>query len=111
MSQPPPENRRRQPRTAVSLLVQLRVDSFEAFLSEYATSLSTSGMFITTESPRDVGEVVYLQFTLKDGSKLIEGLGRVVRVNGTGMGVEFVDFDEASKALIERICREREGKG
>ena len=46
----------------------------------------------------------------KDGSKLIEGLGKVVRVSegkGTdsGMGVEFVDFDTESMALIEEICR------
>ncbi len=116
MSEPqePGENRRRHPRTALSLLVQYRCDSFEDFLAEYATNISLGGMFIATAEPREAGELIYLQFTLKDGSKLIEGLGRVVRVNApgekgrtAGMGVEFVSFDEASMALIEDICGAR----
>ena len=65
---------------------------------------------IKSDTPREVGSLIYLQFTLQDGSKLIEGLGRVVRVSDgskdglPGMGVEFVNFDSESMALIEQIC-------
>jgi uncharacterized protein (TIGR02266 family) len=109
-TQPSGAERRRFPRTVVSMLVQYRFDTFEEFLAEYSTSLSLGGLFIATEAPRQVGAVIYLQFCLKDGSRLIEGMGRVVRVcppggkEPQGMGVEFVDLDPESQALLERLC-------
>jgi uncharacterized protein (TIGR02266 family) len=80
-------------------------------LSEYSTNISIGGMFIRTDQPKDEGTLVYLQFYLRDGAKLIEGLGRVVRVNpsdladdaAAGMGIEFVNFDEESMELIRQI--------
>lgn len=105
------ENRRKHPRTPLSLLVQYRFNTFEDFLAEYSLNISPGGMFIRTDEPRAEGEVIYLQFSLKDGSRLIEGMGRVVRVNPpgvegrvAGMGIEFVNFDDESMALIEDIC-------
>lgn len=105
-------DRRRYPRVPLSLLIQYRFDTLEDFLSEYSTDISMGGMFIRTEQPKDEGTLVYLQFYLRDGAKLIEGLGRVVRVNpldpaggdaAAGMGIEFVNFDEESMELIRQI--------
>ena len=111
------DNRRRHERAPLSLLVQFRFNSFEDFLAEYSVNLSPGGIFIRTEEPREEGAIIYLQFSLADGSRLIEGMGKVVRVNpaGTpgvvpGMGVEFVNFDEESIALIEEICAARLAK-
>ena len=108
------DERRRFPRTPLSLLVQYRLNSFEDFLAEYSVNISPGGMFIKTDKPLDEGSMVYLQFSLKDGSRLIEGMGKVVRVNPPGvkdripgMGVEFVNFDEESMALINEICAQR----
>ncbi len=108
---PPSGNKRRYPRTPLSLLVQYRFDTFDDFLAEYSKDISPGGMFIRTNDPREEGSMIYLQFSLKDGSKLIEGLGRVVRVNRPGdpdrtpgMGIEFVNFDDESMALIQEIC-------
>ncbi|MBI5546165.1 MAG: TIGR02266 family protein [Deltaproteobacteria bacterium] len=108
------DERRRHPRAPLQLLIQYRFDTFEEFLAEYSTDLSVGGMFIKTNEPREEGAFVYLQFALKDGSRLIEGLGRVVRVNlpgdpavVAGMGVEFVNFDADSMALIEEIVARR----
>ena len=105
-----PKHERKHPRTRVSLLVQYRFNSLEDFLAEYATNLSPGGIFIATEEPSPVGTMLYVQFSLKDGSKLIEGMGRVAHVQQPtkdqprGMGVEFVQFDEASMELIAKIC-------
>jgi molecular chaperone DnaK len=108
-------NRRKHPRTPLSLLVQYRFNSFEDFLAEYSVDISPGGMFIRTAEPREMGSMIYLQFQLKDGSKLIEGLGKVVWVNapGTpgraaGMGIEFINFDDESMALIEEICASKQ---
>lgn len=106
------QDRRRYPRVPLSLLIQYRFDTLEDFLAEYSTDISIGGMFIRTDQPREVGSLIYLQFYLRDGAKLIEGLGRVVRVSDQepgrtdgeyGMGVEFVNFDAESMKLIEQI--------
>jgi uncharacterized protein (TIGR02266 family) len=108
------DDRRKHPRTPLSLLVQFRFNSFEEFLAEYAVNISPGGMFIRTDKPNDEGTTIFLQFSLKDGSPLIEGMGRVVRVNPpgvegrvAGMGIEFENFDEESMALIHDICAAR----
>ncbi len=112
----PADDRRRYPRVSLSLLIQYRFDTLDDFLAEYSTNISMGGMFIRTEQPREVGSLIYLQFYLRDGAKLIEGLGRVVRVAEPdpedpdaehGMGVEFVNFDDESMRLVEHIV---EGK-
>ena len=106
--------KRKYPRYSLSLLVQYRFNTFEDFLAEYAENISLGGMFIRTDTPREEGALIYLQFALKDGSRLIEGLGRVVRVNPVGvphrtpgMGVEFVNFDAESMSLVEEIIASR----
>ena len=109
-------DKRRHPRTPLNVLVQFRFDTFDEFLAEYSINISPGGIFVKTDEPREEGAVIYLQFALKDGSKLIEGMGRVVRVNPPGdpkrppgMGIEFMNFDEDSMALIAEICAQRSG--
>ncbi|MBN2494815.1 MAG: TIGR02266 family protein [Deltaproteobacteria bacterium] len=107
------DERRRYPRAPVSLLIQYRFDTLDDFLAEYSTDISMGGMFIRTDDIREEGSLVYLQFYLRDGAKLIEGLGRVVRVvhpeeaespnSFPGMGIEFVNFDDESMQLVEQI--------
>ena len=103
--------RRKFPRVPLNLLIQYRFDTFEDFVSEYAANISEGGMFIRTDEPRDEGAMIYLQFVLKNGTKLIEGLGRVIRVvdkdAAAGMGIEFVNFDEDSWATIRSIVQGR----
>ncbi|MHB1844144.1 MAG: TIGR02266 family protein [Deltaproteobacteria bacterium] len=110
-------DKRRHPRAELQLLVQYRFDSVGDFLAEYSSNISLGGIYVRTDRPREEGALIYLQFALKDGSRLIEGLGRVVRSNPPGeglpegiepgMGVEFVNFDDESIELIERIVQER----
>ena len=109
-----PDDRRKHPRTPLSLLVQFRFNTFEDFLADYSHDISTGGMFVRTDEPKEEGSMVYLQFSLKDGSRLIEGMGKVVRCNPpgevgrvAGMGIEFLNFDEESMTLIEEICASR----
>ena len=112
--EPQGSDKRNHPRAELSLLIQFRFDTFDDFLAEYSIDISTGGMFIRTNTPREEGSFIYLQFSLRDGSRLIEGLGKVVRVNLpdesgriAGMGVEFVNFDEESMQLIEEIVAQK----
>jgi type IV pilus assembly protein PilZ len=108
--------KRRHPRAPLQLLVQYRFQTMGEFLAEYSSNISLGGIYIRTDHPREEGALIYLQFTLRDGSALIEGLGKVVRSNPPeglpagmepGMGVEFVNFDEESMQLIEQIVTDR----
>ncbi len=107
-------DRRRSPRVALDLLIQYRFESYEAFLGDRSLDISVGGIFICTEAPREEGTLVYLQFRLKEGAPLVEGLGRVVRVNPpgvpgrvAGMGIEFVNLDDESRQTIEDIVARR----
>ncbi len=104
--------RRQHPRLPLRMLVQFRLHDMNEFLREYAANISVGGMFIRTTTPHPSGAMVYIQFQLLDGHKLIEGLGKVVHVNppdhpAPGMGVEFVNMDAESHQLIQSIIDER----
>lgn len=104
--------RRKYARVDLNLLIQYRFDSLDEFLVEYASNISEGGIFLRTDAPRNMGSMVYLQFALRDGTTLIEGLGKVVHVNPAGsaepgLGIEFVSLDEDSKEMIRAIVNER----
>lgn len=102
--------RRRHARAAANLLIQYRFDTFEAFVTEYIEEISEGGLSVRNpELIRPVGTTVHLQFVLRDGTWLIEGLARVARIEETPerrMALEFVDIDEASVTLIRRMVQE-----
>lgn len=96
----------------LKMLVQFRLGDLDEFMRDHAVNISAGGMFIRTAQPQPEGSMVYLQFQLADGAKLIEGLGKVVHVNPPdhpvpGMGIEFVNLDSGSRRLIDRIIKER----
>lgn len=80
--------------------------SFDAFISEYITNISRSGVFIRAKQPLAVGTKVNLRFSvIMDDLEIIEGEGEVVRVESdpSGMGVVFTELTSYSQELIERL--------
>ena len=81
-------------------------ESFDAFIQEYVTNISRTGVFIKAQNPLPVGTRVNLHFTvIMDDIEAIEGVGEVVRVDDDppGMGVVFRELSQYSKNLIERL--------
>jgi hypothetical protein len=78
--------------------------SFDAFIQEYVTNISKTGVFIRAQTPLPVGSRVNLCFTviMKD-IETIEGVGEVVRVEKDGMGVVFSELSSYSRSLIDRL--------
>lgn len=112
----PEEDARAAPRVPLSMLVQYRFDTLEDFVAEHSVDISENGIFVRSDNPRKPGSMIYLQIALKDGSKLIEGFGRVARVGKDGqgrqgMGIQFINFDDESMALIAKIVAGRLDKG
>jgi Tfp pilus assembly protein PilZ len=81
-------------------------ESFDAFIHEYVTNISRTGVFIKSKAPLPIGTKVNLRFTLiMDDIETIEGTGEVVRVEAepAGMGIVFCELACESKTLIERV--------
>jgi uncharacterized protein (TIGR02266 family) len=81
-------------------------ESFDAFVHEYVTNVSRSGVFIRSKEPLPVGTEVNLTFTVITGDiETIEGAGQVVRVQDDppGMGVAFTKLTKYSEDLLVRL--------
>ena len=109
------EEKRRFPRAAVELSVEVRFGSVQEFLNATAEDLSVGGMFLRSQHFGDpgvehsMGSLVALQFDA-GSRRVVQGIGRVVRVIrpgvagvAPGVGVEFVELDEASRKLVSAI--------
>ena len=97
-------------RRADRITINKEFESFDAFIEEYVTNISRSGVFIRSKSPLTVGTKVNLRFTvIMDDIETIEGVGEVVRVEKepTGMGVVFRELSGYSKDLIEKLLVQR----
>ena len=95
-------------RRADRITINKEFESFDAFIEEYVTNISRSGVFIRSKSPLEVGTKVNLRFTvIMDDIETIEGTGEVVRVDDSGMGIVFRDLTGYSKNLIERLLVQR----
>jgi uncharacterized protein (TIGR02266 family) len=81
-------------------------ESFDAFVHEYVTNVSRSGVFIRSKEPLPIGTEVQLTFTvIMDEVETIEGTGKVVRVEDDppGMGVAFTELTKYSEGLLVRL--------
>ena len=99
-------------RTEERITINKEFESFDAFIQEYVTNISRTGVFIRAQNPLPVGTQVNLRFTvIMDDMETIEGVGEVVRVEkdgtNTGMGVVFRELSGYSKDLIDKLLTQR----
>ena len=98
------DKRRKEERVTINK----EFESFDAFIQEYVTNISRTGVFIRAQSPLDVGTRVNLRFTvIMEDIETIEGIGEVVRVEKDGMGVVFRELSAHSKDLIDKLLTRR----
>jgi PilZ domain len=94
------------PRKHDRVTINKEFESYEAFISEYVTNISQSGVFVRSKAPLPIGTKVNLRFTvIMDDIETIEGIGEVVRVHDDppGMGVVFTELSSYSQGLIEKL--------
>jgi hypothetical protein len=96
----------RKERRDARVTINKEFESFDAFIQEYVTNISRTGVFIKSKNPLPVGTEVNLRFTvIMEDIETVDGIGEVVRVddNPSGMGVVFREIGAYSKALIDRL--------
>jgi hypothetical protein len=90
------------------LTINKEFESFDAFIQEYVTNISRTGVFIRAQNPPAVGTRVNLRFTvIMDDIETIEGIGEVVRTEKDGVGVVFRELSAYSKDLIDKLLTQR----
>jgi hypothetical protein len=97
-------------RVGERVTINKEFESFDAFIQEYVTNISRTGVFIKSQTPLAIGTRVNLRFTvIMDDIETIEGIGEVVRVekDPPGMGVVFRELSTFSKDLIEKLLVQR----
>ena len=97
-------------RAGERVTINKEFESFDAFIQEYVTNISRTGVFIKSQTPLSIGTRVNLRFTvIMDDIETIEGIGEVVRVekDPPGMGVVFRELSTFSKDLIEKLLVQR----
>ncbi len=104
------EQRMDQQRKEQRVTINKEFESFDAFISEYVSNISRSGVFIRSRNPLKIGTKVNLKFTiLMDEIETVEGVGEVVRVHEDppGMGIVFTALAGYSERIIERLLTAR----
>ena len=96
------DDKRREERVTINK----EFESFDAFIQEYVTNISKTGVFIKSTQPLAVGTRVNLRYSvIIDDIETIEGVGEVVRVekDPPGMGGLFRELSGYSKDLIDKL--------
>jgi uncharacterized protein (TIGR02266 family) len=103
-----PPAKRKWPRLHHELMVTLATERHGSF-SGWSTSVSQGGCFVNTKTAAPVGEVVQVLLQLP-GETECKLQARVVwsqppgpGVDEPGMGLEFLDADETTRARLGRI--------
>src|SRR3954454_23659212 len=98
----PPDPSNEGDRREARVTINKEFESFDAFIQEYVTNISRTGVFIKSKTPLSVGTKVNLRFTvIMEDIETVEGVGEVVRLeeNPSGMGVVFREISAYSKGL------------
>ncbi len=94
------------------LTINKEFESYDAFIAEYVTNISRTGVFVRSKAPLPIGTKVNLMFSvIMDDIETVEGVGEVVRVHDDppGMGVVFTELSKYSQGLIEKLLTARRG--
>ena len=90
----------------MAVQVRCRFPSIIDFVETQSVNVSREGMYLRCDSPPEVGSKIDFDVSLDDGYELLKGSGIVVRVVTTGdkgLGMRFVELDDKSRKLINRI--------
>ena len=101
--------RRAHTRHAVRILVQHHEHTDTPYEVDYASDLSTGGLFIKTRTTPPLGTTIHVQFAPAKDARMVEAFCRVARITPTGVGAEFVQMDKTSVELLSGVLGSFDG--
>ena len=102
----PPNERRRHPRRTVKLMVEHHAPRARDAARDYATDLSSGGMFLRTSRRSTLGETLEVEIapdSPEAAGKTIKAICEVTRVTPEGIGTHFTQLDPDSALLLNLI--------
>jgi len=105
-------------RVAINEAIDLRFPTFEGLVTKISSNLSTTGMFIQSSTPVEVGTDFSFRFRIEEWSP-IQGEAKVIWVRKesesperpAGMGVEFTQLDAQSRRMIRWLVDKHRQEG
>lgn len=101
--------------------LKLEFESFQDFAARLWPCLSEDGMWVATDAPAEVGELVDFDVALADGFRLFHGSGQVVGVGpgpgavaasrDRGLAIRFWELDQPSRNLLRKVVHKHAGEG
>jgi Tfp pilus assembly protein PilZ len=98
-SEPAFEEKRRTPRKPCLISVECGIK--DRVFTNHIRNISDDGVFIETETTFEVGQEISLRILAPHKLNRIKNIGgKVVRVDSSGIAVEFIKDDPVQEALI-----------
>ncbi len=101
--------RRAYSRHGVRILVQHHENPDAPYEVDYASDLSTGGLFIKTHNVAPLGSTIHVQFAPAKDARMVEAFCRVARVTPAGIGAQFLQMDPTSAQLLEGVLSTFDG--
>lgn len=98
--------------------LRLGYPDVETFVERFAPNVTAGGVFISSKSPRPVGEVLRFEISLAGGPLLLSGEGQVAWIRAFdpnearkphGMSLQFIKVDEGTSDILDRLVQAGEG--
>jgi uncharacterized protein (TIGR02266 family) len=96
----------------VNTKLPVRFSSGEEFKKLYIENLSGGGVYIASDKALPSGSIVHIELTLDEEQQTIKVEGKVTWSNPkpqsklpAGMGVQFINMDRKTEALIRKLVR------
>jgi DNA repair exonuclease SbcCD ATPase subunit len=83
----------------------VKVATRDAFRASYLRDLSEGGLFVRSQHPLPMGSQVAIELA-PPGHPVLSLVGKVVRREETGFGVQFADLEPAVKAALDALIAE-----
>jgi len=100
---------RQKPRYAAQLKVDVFMKGLVHHRIEKTANISLGGIFLCTELPGEIGDKMHLRIILSDREAFFDIKARIAWTcnnegsHPQGLGLEFIDLNEAQKDVINKI--------
>ncbi len=103
------EERRSTSREPIKIPIDY--SAVDVFFSEFASNINEGGMFIETDNPAELDDVVQLQMRFPELESPVQVGGRVAWTSDgkedgpPGMGIEFLDLTVEARDTINKVVQ------
>ncbi|MBW2267618.1 MAG: TIGR02266 family protein [Deltaproteobacteria bacterium] len=101
----------RRKSTREALVVRVEYETIDELFSDFAHNINEGGLFVESDTPRELGSSVSLQFRLPGSEEPITARGIVVHVTEgdetgvPGMGIEFEPLDADTRQRVNELVK------